>query len=279
VALWAACDDAPPAECDGGSEAVPVTAMQYNLAGHDTLEANQWKGENIAAHITDTAPDFVTAQECSDCDWLLAQLPARYELTAEPRAGVTIMFDADTWLIEDDGVFILGNNDDGWGERPASWALFSHLEIDYRLYVYSTHWCMLVRSDTDDCTDQRQVEYADMILEHIAQQDCQAPVILGGDLNVFEGFDQSRPVARLIDAGFVDLFRVLHPDDEVITYQGNSWSPPGRVDFIFGIAPVTVLSAIVDDETLSFDEGSDHYAVIAEVQFGDAPSRLCAGDL
>lgn len=244
-------------------DSVPVTAMSYNIAGQTGAS-----GENIAAQIAAAAPDFVGLQECADCDWFLDQLPAAYEMASAASAGVTIVFDESRWQLETRGVLPLGDNDDGWGPRVASWARFSHRETGHCLYVYSTHWCMPLRTSDDACDESRQLDYADALVDHLATRAVEAaPVVLAGDFNVFDGFEDSQVVQTLLAAGLTDAFRAVNPDADGTTYQGNTWAPAGRIDYIFATEPVTVLASSIDRDSIPDGDGSDHYPVLATLEF------------
>ena len=246
-------------------ETVPVTAMSYNVAA----QSGTSNGANIAVQITTIAPDFLGAQECPGCALLLEQLPDRYEMTAPPRAGVTIVYDGSRWRVEEQGVFPVGDNDDGWGERVVSWARFTNLDSGFCLYFYTTHWCVTVRNDDDACDQERQLDYAALTLAHIEDRAVgQAPVLLTGDFNVFDGFEAGRVVGYIRDAGLVDVFRVADPEGDGTTFVGNDWAPAGRLDYIFASAPVDVLDAFIDRDTIPAGMGSDHYPVVGEVELG-----------
>jgi endonuclease/exonuclease/phosphatase family metal-dependent hydrolase len=260
--LAEACWQQPP----GGAAAapVPVTVMSYNLAN----EGAGARGETIAAHILATAPDLVAAQECAGCDFLLGELGGRFEATGPQVAGVAILYDPSAWVALSSGTIPLGENDDGWGPRVAAWGRFAHVLTGERLDLYSTHFCVTIRSTEDSCTEERQLDYALQILEHArARTPPETPVVLAGDLNVFDGFEHGPVVSFLLDAGLVDLYRAADPEGDGTTFPGNAWAPPGRIDYIFAIPPVEVADAYVDRDSVEDGAGSDHYAVVATAVF------------
>lgn len=263
------CDDgAQEVGMEPGGHAHPVSLVSYNLAN----EGDGQRGWNLAAHIGAMAPDFVAAQECAGCEeWLLSALDGAYEVTAPPRSGVTILYRSAEWFVTDGGIISLGQNDDGWGERVAAWAQFSRSQGDDRLHVYSTHWCVTVRRPDDECDVARQLDYAETLTQHLEERpDPSVPVLLAGDLNVFDGFENGAVVAYLLDSGLVDVIRVGSPDDDGPTFQGNSWAPAGRIDYVFASQPVQVIDAYIDRTSVPDGEGSDHYALVADVQFGSS---------
>jgi endonuclease/exonuclease/phosphatase family metal-dependent hydrolase len=245
-------------------EAVPVTAVSYNVAD----QIGTANGDNIVGQLAAISADFIGLQECQGCSLLVDQLPEGYQLTATPRAGVAIVYDSSRWQSQDQGVFPVGDNDDGWGERVVMWARFSNLASGHCLYFYTTHWCVTVRNPDDVCDEERQLDYAAATLDHIGAREIgQAPVILGGDLNVFDGFEDGLVINYLGDSGLVDLYRVIDPVGDATTFVGNDWAPAGRLDYLFSTAPVEVLGAFIDRESIPAGEGSDHYPVTASVEF------------
>ncbi len=245
-------------------EAVPVTAVSYNVA--DQIGTSN--GDNIAAQLAAIAADFIGLQECPGCSALVEQLPEGYEMTATPRAGVAIVFDSSRWRAEEQGVFPVGDNDDGWGERVVMWARFGNVATGHCVYFYTTHWCVTVRTPDDACDEERQLDYAAATLDHIGAREVgQAPVLLSGDFNVFDGFEDGRVVDYLGAGGLIDVFRVADPDGDGTTFVGNDWAPAGRLDYIFATAPVEVIDAFIDRDSIAAGEGSDHHPVIGSVRF------------
>jgi len=120
-----------------------------------------------------------------------------------------------------------------------------------------------------------------------------SPVIVAGDLNTLPRADWTAefaqapghaglvldwPVTRLFEeAGFVDVYRAVHPDAG--RFPGTTWSPifpgvaPGRIDYVWargdGIVPV---GAWVLDKRLPGHEHpeypfySDHAALVVELE-------------
>ena len=240
---------------------VNLTTMQYNVAN----QGAGLHGSNIANHIAGVGPDFVTMQECSHCDWMLDQLPPRYAATADPESGVAILYNGVEWLPLDKGWLLLGENDDGWGSRVAVWARFKHRVSHHEVDVYSTHWCVPIRSNTDTCDFARHVDYANALIEHMNARWPATATVLAGDLNLFDGTADNLALNTLADAGLIDVLRdKVAPD--AVTFEGNSWAPPGRIDYVLATSPVRIISARIEDK-VPRDLGSDHHAVVATVEF------------
>lgn len=90
-------------------------------------------------------------------------------------------------------------------------------------------------------------------------------VILTGDLNAAES---SPPLAALRDAGFVDSFRVLHPDaTEVGTFTG--FRAPGRdkIDHVLYRGRAEVLESGIDRTREGGRWPSDHLPVTARLRW------------
>lgn len=134
--------------------------------------------------------------------------------------------------------------------------------------TYSTHWCVTIRSPDDNCEVAQQLAYADATLEHILEHSApRAPVLLAGDFNVFDVFEACQVVEYLTSSGLTDVFRSLNPDADGTTFQGNSWAPPGRLDYVFATFPVDLLDTYIDRDSLPSGDGSDLYPVIATLRF------------
>ncbi len=251
AAVLAACGDNLPGE--------PLTAMTYNLAQIDDGD----RAKAVAIEISAVDPDFAAIQECVDCArWLPSQLTNGMAVI-ESRSGVAIAYASSRWSLREGGVLTLGDNDDGWGERVAQWGLFAARDGQV-VYFYATHWCVTIRRPDDSCTVERQLEYAHSLVEHIqGRASVELPVLLAGDFNVFDGFEDGEVISFLSDSGLTDLFRVARPDADGTTFLGNSWAPSGRLDYVFSTTPVEVLDARID----GVSDASDHYPVVATVQY------------
>lgn len=262
LVLALAAATVPLGGCGDNDEATaPVeslTAISFNVHGRDAI-ADPVIGQAIADQIDAIRPEFSALQECVSCELLLARLPAGYSLVADNDAAVAIMYRTEAWEVVESGLIVLGENDDGWGSRKARWAVFHDLESEAEVRVYSTHWCVTIRNPDDGCDVDKHLVYAGKILDHIATR--ALPTILGGDFNVFDGFEDG-PVIEFLGAhGLVDTLRQVS-EEEVITYQGNDSFPPGRIDYVFASRPVDVTDAGVDLES-----ASDHRPVRATLSF------------
>jgi endonuclease/exonuclease/phosphatase family metal-dependent hydrolase len=241
------------------AQPVATSVMTYNT--YSLPEGSE--REQVALHVGRAHPDFVATQECGDCAWLVEQVPA-YSWIASPRIEVSLLYLAARWTLLDQGQILLGDNDDGWGPRYAVFGRFvdgDGAPVD----VYSTHFCVTVRRENDACDADRQLEYVDKIISHLSQRpDPEVPFVVAGDLNVFDGFEHGVVIQRFREAGLADAYRVANPVGDGETFEGSSWAPAGRIDYIFTSQPVLVTSgAVIDDDAEAL--GSDHDPVQVEV--------------
>jgi exodeoxyribonuclease-3 len=74
-----------------------------------------------------------------------------------------------------------------------------------------------------------------------------------------------RTIALMIDAGYADAYRALHPDEPGYTFP--TWDPHIRLDFVF--LPATFASRITRCEVMrdapGAREASDHFPLLAEI--------------
>jgi len=78
-------------------------------------------------------------------------------------------------------------------------------------------------------------------------------------------------VQIMLDAGFIDGFRKLHPDDAGHTFP--TWRPHVRLDFVF--VPGAMADRLVRCEVVRADgaaNGSDHFPLFAELDLALRPS-------
>lgn len=133
--------------------------------------------------------------------------------------------------------------------------------------------------------DER-MEWEDHMLNFLTLQDSQKPVIYCGDLNVAHqpidlkypdnnhfspGFSDEERAAfqRLLDAGFVDTYRQLHPDTEGAysfwTYLGNARANNSGWRLDYFVVSERAMSCVVSSEILQDVMGSDHCPIVLEI--------------
>jgi exodeoxyribonuclease-3 len=128
------------------------------------------------------------------------------------------------------------------------------------LRLFATH---LVAGRTKEHEPHRIAE-AEAVLEIAVTAD-----MLVGDFNAVHPEDavgtpppeehlehvSRRPIELVLEAGFVDCFRHLHPEDRGWTYL--AWHPWARIDFVFARRAPHSCDVIETD-------ASDHFALVAD---------------
>ena len=126
----------------------------------------------------------------------------------------------------------------------------------------------------DRASERARVREVGAILDVLGRVD--GPHVLVGDLNAVhpdddvgapppeEGVEHvsREPLRLLLQAGYVDAFRALHPSDRGWTYLANH--PWARLDHVLanGIEPST--AAVV--KAASAGEASDHFPVVVDLR-------------
>ncbi|MBQ9346884.1 MAG: exodeoxyribonuclease III [Oscillibacter sp.] len=137
-----------------------------------------------------------------------------------------------------------------------------------------------------------RMEWEDAIREYLMELDQRKPVVYCGDLNVAHqeidiknpktnrrnaGFtdEEREKMTRLLDSGFADTFRRLHPD-AVGAYTWWSYrfnarknNAGWRIDYF--IVSERLLPKVRAAEILSEVQGSDHCPVVLELEEGEMP--------
>lgn len=90
--------------------------------------------------------------------------------------------------------------------------------------------------------------------------------VVAGDLNTIPG---TAPIAAMTDAGFVDAWAALHPNDPGFTHRSDN--PTRRIDYVF-VRPSTGAPATLTTATREFTQPyangeyvSDHVSVVTEL--------------
>jgi endonuclease/exonuclease/phosphatase family metal-dependent hydrolase len=135
------------------------------------------------------------------------------------------------------------------------------IEVDGRR-LFATH----LSAGRTPADEPRRVDEVEAILAFIGDGD-----LLAGDLNAVHPDDEigmappeeqapanyvsRRPIELVLEAGFVDRYRELHPSDRGWTYL--AWHPWARLDYLFARRIVRSCEVV---ET----QASDHFALVAD---------------
>lgn len=133
---------------------------------------------------------------------------------------------------------------------------------------------------------EERLQWEERMRNFLVLQDQQKPVIYCGDLNVAHnpidlkypdrnhfspGFsDQEREAfTQLLQQGFVDTYRQLHPDEEGAytywTYFGNARANNSGWRLDYFVVSERAMSCVVSSEILSSVMGSDHCPIVLEI--------------
>lgn len=152
----------------------------------------------------------------------------------------------------------------GWDAqfpRVCSYALFKNKKNDRKFWIFNTHF--------DHKGERARVESSRLVLETIKNVNSENyPVVLMGDLNttpenesiriLTEKLNDSREVSQNVKFGPEGTFNKFEPDERVTR----------RIDFIFTSKEnVTVLKYAALSDMKDFKFPSDHFPVMAEVEF------------
>ncbi len=178
-----------------------------------------------------------------------------------------IFYDTTRFELVEGGTFGLSEKPDvpgfrSWDSacpRIASWGKFRDKPTGKLFCYYNTH--------LDHISELARIEGIKMVVAHASKNCGPIPLVLTGDFNAYPGGETYKVAARLLR------------DAAVISKTGHkggsrTWHNWGRptdsqepIDFIFVSDDITVLSHVTDETKPMGDFASDHYPVIARLQF------------
>jgi endonuclease/exonuclease/phosphatase family metal-dependent hydrolase len=280
----AAGRQAPPAPA-----ASPLTVMTFNIRyGTANDGENHWtRRRELLFEVLRTADaDLIGLQEALrfQIDEILAAVPG-YGVVGVGRddgkaAGEmsAILFRTGRFHVAESGTFWFSDTPEtpgskSWGNRItriASWARF--IDRDGRgFFHFNLH--------LDHESQPSREKSTALLLQRIAARRVPAePVVVTGDFNVGERNpalatlvgEPGRP-ATAAPPPFVDTFRVLHREDrEVGTFTAfEAGKTTGdKIDYVLVQPGTTVLSADIVRTSRDGRYPSDHFPVVARIQFG-----------
>ena len=158
--------------------------------------------------------------------------------------------------------------------------------------AFTTLYCPNGKS-TDHDDYPRKLAWFDDLVAHLRERPADEPSVVCGDFNIcptaldtwnekgsagriFHTDAERERIAAVLDTGYVDLFRELHPDEQVFSwwdYRGGAFHRGHglRIDFLLGTPAVRerCTEAWVDRDYRKKQDGltaSDHAPVIAELR-------------
>ncbi len=226
----------------------------------------EYLAKKAAAADTETSADIVPSTTVPPY--------AHFERTREvdPKKGeaMTIFYRTDRLeLVADDtGTFWLSETPDVVGSqswdtacrRIATWGRFRYkADPTQEFYFFNTH--------LDHVSKEARLNGAKLIIERIAKrQKSETPVMITGDFNCGES---SEPIQAFRKAGFLDTYRVVHPDESNVgTFHGFSGEPnKNKIDYIFATPGVTVESSEILRTNRDGRYPSDHFPIVASLRW------------
>ncbi len=264
------------------SDAKPLRVMTFNVRYPNPDDGpNVWARRRAVFVQTIAAadPDLIGTQElfASQGADIVRALPGYAWFGRDRRGGhadehmgifyrrdrLALIRHGDFWL--SDTPSVIGSM--AWGAtlpRMVNWGVFeTRGRIKRRFVLFDTHFA---HRDEDDVARQRS---ATLLLEQTARIAGNLPIVLTGDLNATpDSQAYSRLAARLTDAWAAAPVR-QGPER---TFHDFTGVPDRRIDYIF-VRGFTPLRAEVRTDHDGKIFASDHFSVVADLQFGIAAKR------
>jgi len=270
----------------------PLSVMSFNIRyGTANDGDNHWtkRREMLFALLRSENADLIGLQEALrwQIDEILAAVPGygavgvgRDDGKAAGEAS-TILFRATRFHVETSGTFWYSDTPEvpgstGWGNRITRVATWARLvDRDGRAFsLFNTH--------LDHESQPSREKSTALLLERIAARaEASEPVIVTGDFNAGEanaalhvlvgpGGPAAAPAAGAAAPPFIDTFRALHRDaTEVGTFSGFKYGATTgeKIDYVLVQPGTTVLSAGIVRTAQDNRYPSDHFPVVARIQF------------
>jgi exodeoxyribonuclease-3 len=271
--------------------------ISFNVNGIRAITGKSKNGEKsgnpnvLAALIEEQAPDVLCFQEiktqsAADLAWLKAYFPYVYINVAEKKgySGVALLSKTEPeWITEGFDEFdeeIIGE----YKEREFS--------QEGRILTAKFATCMVVTVYTPNSQPElvrleERVAWESVLRMYLLQlqQSYECPVILCGDLNCAHkeidlknpktnkkspGFsaEERHELQLMLDTGFIDSFRSLHPDTVKYSYFSNFANSRARnvgwrIDYF--LVSSSIRESIVEADILTDYFGSDHCPIVLQV--------------
>lgn len=256
-----------------------IRIMSFNIRCSNCDDGeNNWEKRRalVVARIRAAQPDLLGVQECRDDDqaaFLKENLP-EYEFHGVRRGGdgvtalemAPLLFRKDSFQLVRNGFFWLSQTPQAPGSkswdavfaRSAAWAELVHRPSGRRLVFLNTHF---------DYQPQAILGAARLLRAWAEQTSRRAPLIVTGDFNADK---TSAAYQELTADGLLnDAHRAAHPGAaDAVTFHGYG-NPAAftTIDWILLSGQLTALSATVDGWRAGERYPSDHYPILAEVEW------------
>jgi len=256
---------------------VELSLLTFNIRyGTAADGVNAWahRADLVAEVIREADADVVGLQEAlrGQLDDLAAGLPRYAEIGVGRDDGrtrgehATILYDRARFAVGESGTFWLSETPGTpgsmhWGNRitrVCTWARLVEKASGRGVYVYNLHL-----DHESQASRERSVR---LVAERIGARAHADPVVVMGDFNAGE---DNPALLFLLDEGFKDSFRALHPDeDEVGTFNAFRLGNTGgaKIDYVLVPGGATVLDAAIIRTEREGRYPSDHFPVSASVR-------------
>ena len=254
----------------------PLTLMSFNIRYGTAADGpNRWelRREMLIKLIQAQNPDVLGLQEALhfQIDEILAGMPD-YRMVGVGRSDggqggeySAILYRAsrltprrtETFWFSDTPDIVKSNT---WGaalERICTWALFDDKQ-GTPFYAFNLH--------LDHISQPAREKSVGLLLDRIRARTPAAPVVVMGDFNTGE----ANPATRAMLTSFRDTFRVINPQaTEVGTANAFKFGQTTgeKIDYIFVEPDTGVVSADILRNSSDGRYPSDHFPVVARIQF------------
>jgi endonuclease/exonuclease/phosphatase family metal-dependent hydrolase len=281
-----------------GAGDLELRIMSFNIRyGSANDGQNHWKNrkEMVSDVIRNHPSDVVGLQEAlrSQMDSIREDLPVYGEIGVAREDGnnegeySSILYRTDRFGVGESGTFwfsdtpeVAGSNT--WGNacvRICSWARLIETKTGKAFYIYNLH--------LDHVSQPSREKSAVLLAERIKNRRYKDPFVVTGDFNAgennpvitylkgqiaVEGPDGSKAKTPI---RMIDTFRVLHPDvKDVRTAHGFRGTRQGnKIDYVFVPPGAKVLEAQILYDNVDGRYPSDHFPVMARLQFSAGTKR------
>lgn len=273
---------------------IPNFGLNLNVMSFNIRRGNKRDGRNSWIHrrglvreiLNQYRPDVLGLQEALDfqISEVSSMLPG-YEAVGIGNLGGSkglhnaIFYDAERFLIAEEGTFWLSDTPDhpgsrGWGNiipRICTWARLTEIKSQHSFYFYNTH--------LDHLSQRSREKSAISLTHHIHARSFPHPVVLTGDFNARERNAaiqylkgkiplKSNLRAKILNpVPLMDAFRVRHPwKRNSATFNGfGRYVFRFKFDYIFVPSTAVVREAMVINMRWKKCYPSDHFPVLSHI--------------
>ena len=253
--------------------------MSFRLLSYNIRHGGGGREEQIAAVVSSCQPDLVIFQEATNAAVVdrVAQLCGMAQCGAQPKTSLGFMSRTPV-------------REHQWHRPRLSRHAFLEIHpANVDCTVFGVHLSAVHAA----WTERRRALELGNLLRTIRAHD-RGFHLLAGDFNTLAPGDvldfrklptrlralvwlsggriRWRTIQIVLNEGYVDAFRRLHPDDRGLTFP--VWDPHVRLDYLF--APVGHADRVAECRVVMHPEAhlaSDHFPLLATVDYGHPPAR------